>query len=351
MFRCPASAASSLPKLIRERERTQHTPIIFISAESIDEQFIFKGYSLGAVDYLTKPVEPEILKSKVRFFSKLFLQQDQIRQTGVRSAEANTRFDELNIVLEERVRLRTVELEKTNRELEAELPSVADPKLDSPPNMRSLERWRWQRSRISDHRSILKVFVRKYGCCSCDTAGRLQKTTIRSAVARYEVSAKGATHFRLSSRKPKDEPRSMAGVCRARFGQKRPRCGCRVRSDGENFPRVRDRLRRPDFSRRRRFSDQDRRRGLGRDRVLCDAIKRNRCNACSKCSRSSAVRSASSSSDKRDRGGARESALTRKGSARRGGKRQPHEGRVSRDALTRASNAAQLYPRLVTDST
>ena len=82
---------------------------------------IFKGYALGAVDYLTKPVEPEILKSKVRFFSKVFLQQDQIRRQAVDLSEANTRLDELNAVLEERVRLRTLELEKTNRELEAEV--------------------------------------------------------------------------------------------------------------------------------------------------------------------------------------------------------------------------------------
>ncbi len=40
-----------LAELIRERERTQHTPIIFVSATSKEEQYIFKGYSLGAVDY------------------------------------------------------------------------------------------------------------------------------------------------------------------------------------------------------------------------------------------------------------------------------------------------------------
>ena len=117
----PGLSGFELAELIRERERTQHTPIIFVSAESINEQFIFKGYSLGAVDYLTKPIDPEILKSKVRFFSKLFLQQDQIRRQAVDLSEANTRLDEMNVELEERVRLRTQELEKANRELEAEV--------------------------------------------------------------------------------------------------------------------------------------------------------------------------------------------------------------------------------------
>ena len=46
-------------ELIRERERTQHTPIIFISATSVDDQYIFKGYSLGAVDYLAKPADAD----------------------------------------------------------------------------------------------------------------------------------------------------------------------------------------------------------------------------------------------------------------------------------------------------
>lgn len=117
----PGLSGFELAELIRERERTQHTPIIFISAESINEQFIFKGYSLGAVDYLTKPFNSEILKSKVRFFSKLFLQQDQIRQQAAELIYANTRLDESNVALEKRVRLRTLELERANRELEAEV--------------------------------------------------------------------------------------------------------------------------------------------------------------------------------------------------------------------------------------
>src|SRR6185369_1354937 len=117
----PGLSGFELAELIRERERTQNTPIIFISAESIQEQNIFKGYSLGAVDYLTKPVDPEILRSKVKFFSRLYLQQDQIRRQAHELAEANTSLDELNTALEERVRIRTFELEKSNEELAAEV--------------------------------------------------------------------------------------------------------------------------------------------------------------------------------------------------------------------------------------
>jgi len=115
----PGLSGFELAELIRERERTQHTPIIFISAESVQEQFIFKGYSLGAVDYLTKPVQPEILKSKVRFFSRLYLQQAEIRRQAKELAETNVLLDGINVDLEERVRQRTEELENANFEREA----------------------------------------------------------------------------------------------------------------------------------------------------------------------------------------------------------------------------------------
>src|ERR1041384_1087656 len=51
--------------LIRAREKSRHTPIIFLTAINKGEHYVFKGYSLGAVDYLTKPFVPEILHSKV----------------------------------------------------------------------------------------------------------------------------------------------------------------------------------------------------------------------------------------------------------------------------------------------
>lgn len=110
-----------LAELIRERGRTQHTPIIFISATSKDEQYIFKGYSLGAVDYLTKPFDTEILKSKVRFFSRLFLQHQEIKRQAELLEQTNTQLDLLNNDLENRVQQRTQQLEKSNIDLEKEI--------------------------------------------------------------------------------------------------------------------------------------------------------------------------------------------------------------------------------------
>ena len=117
----PGLNGFELAELIRERERTQNTPIIFISATSVDDQYVFKGYSLGAVDYLTKPIQPEILKSKVGFFTRLFKQNQQIKYQANLLEKTNAELDRVNSELEERVKSRTAALEKVNLALEMEL--------------------------------------------------------------------------------------------------------------------------------------------------------------------------------------------------------------------------------------
>lgn len=62
--------------LMRGRQKTRHIPIIFVTAISKEQKHIFKGYESGAVDYLFKPVEPEIVRSKV----KVLLELDQQRR-------------------------------------------------------------------------------------------------------------------------------------------------------------------------------------------------------------------------------------------------------------------------------
>ena len=113
----PGVSGFELAELIRQREQTQNTPIIFISATSVDREYVFQGYSLGAVDYLTKPFEPEILRSKVAFFTALHEKNSQIKQQARMLEEANAKLDALNGALEERVRLRTAEIEAAYRRL------------------------------------------------------------------------------------------------------------------------------------------------------------------------------------------------------------------------------------------
>ncbi len=67
--------------LIRGRERTRDVPIIFLTAyDSAGGAYVTQGYALGAVDYITKPVDPEALKSKVAVFVELYRKTEQIKQ-------------------------------------------------------------------------------------------------------------------------------------------------------------------------------------------------------------------------------------------------------------------------------
>lgn len=65
---------------IRARGRSRSTPIIFITAFSNNDAQVFKGYSLGAVDYLMKPIEAEILISKVAVFVELFQKTEEVKR-------------------------------------------------------------------------------------------------------------------------------------------------------------------------------------------------------------------------------------------------------------------------------
>jgi len=72
--------------LIRQRDRSQHTPIIFITAFNTNDMWQMKGYALGAVDYLLKPIEPEILVSKVTVFVELFKKSQEIQRQSAELA-------------------------------------------------------------------------------------------------------------------------------------------------------------------------------------------------------------------------------------------------------------------------
>jgi PAS domain S-box-containing protein len=87
--------------LIRSRERSRHTPIIFLTAFSTNDNLVFRGYSLGAVDYLLKPIEADILTSKVGVFIELFKKTEEVKRQSRQLASINTELRES----EERFRL------------------------------------------------------------------------------------------------------------------------------------------------------------------------------------------------------------------------------------------------------
>jgi PAS domain S-box-containing protein len=78
-------------ELIRSRKRSQHTPILFLTAYR-NEEHLFRGYDLGAVDFLFKPIVPEILRSKVAVFVELSRSAQRQRKQAEILAKAELKF-------------------------------------------------------------------------------------------------------------------------------------------------------------------------------------------------------------------------------------------------------------------
>ncbi|WP_223763557.1 ATP-binding protein [Corallococcus sp. AS-1-6] len=82
-------------RLVRTRERTRHLPILFITALSREAAYVTRGYEYGAVDYLLKPVDPDILRAKVSVFVELYLRGEKLRQQALELAERRRVEEEL----------------------------------------------------------------------------------------------------------------------------------------------------------------------------------------------------------------------------------------------------------------
>jgi signal transduction histidine kinase len=79
--RMPGIDGFETAKMVRGRERSRQTPIIFLTAQADEMNSMFRGYAVGAVDYLMKPVVPEILKSKVAIFVELHMKSERLRES------------------------------------------------------------------------------------------------------------------------------------------------------------------------------------------------------------------------------------------------------------------------------
>src|SRR5688572_1814216 len=85
-------------ELIRQRKSTEHIPIIFVSAISTSDTHLFKGYALGAVDYIFTPVVPEVLRSKVTVFVELLKKTEETKRQAeqLRQLEEREHREKMN---------------------------------------------------------------------------------------------------------------------------------------------------------------------------------------------------------------------------------------------------------------
>jgi two-component system, sensor histidine kinase and response regulator len=109
----PGMSGIELAQIIRSRKKTQHIPILFLTAHG-DESAI-AGYQAGGVDFLTKPIQPAILRSKVAVFADLFRKNNALKAEVEERRQAEQRIGQLNKELSERIE----ELAAANSELES----------------------------------------------------------------------------------------------------------------------------------------------------------------------------------------------------------------------------------------
>jgi signal transduction histidine kinase len=103
----PGMSGFEVAEMLRQRPRFSGTPIVFMTGVAMEQHQVFHGYELGAVDYIFKPVDPHIIRSKVSVFVELRRQREQLQR--------------LSETLELRVKERTAELVATNKALQAEI--------------------------------------------------------------------------------------------------------------------------------------------------------------------------------------------------------------------------------------
>ena len=117
----PGTNGLELAHLIKQRKRTQHIPIIFLTAYFHEDKDVIQGYEIGAVDYLTKPVDSKILKSKIAVFAELFQKNRELAALNramegeiTKRESAEQALRQTNNELEDRVEERTAKLTQAN---------------------------------------------------------------------------------------------------------------------------------------------------------------------------------------------------------------------------------------------
>ncbi|HWD21475.1 MAG TPA: ATP-binding protein [Verrucomicrobiae bacterium] len=172
----PEMNGFELAELMRGTERTRRAPIIFLTAGATDKERRFRGYDAGAVDFLVKPIEPHILRSKADVFFELARQRDELQAVAEEKARlltalgaAQRELQKHAEQLDERVRERTASLEEINNHLEAFCYTIAHD----------------LRGPLRSQHGFAQALLEDYGETLGET-GRDFATRIKSAAARLE---------------------------------------------------------------------------------------------------------------------------------------------------------------------
>src|SRR5215831_9929680 len=120
-IRMPGMNGIELATLIKQRKRSSHVPILFLTAHSANDEDILRGYGAGAVDYLSKPINTDILRSKIGVFVDLFRKtralaelNDTLQQEVELRERAQAALQAANDQLERRVQERTAALHRAH---------------------------------------------------------------------------------------------------------------------------------------------------------------------------------------------------------------------------------------------
>jgi signal transduction histidine kinase len=122
--RMPGMDGFETAELLRSHPKTWSIPIIFVTAGVEDLHLQFKGYHVGAVDYLTKPLEPLFLQSKCRIFSELHGQRLKIERQKQELEAKNLELRQANSKLKELDRLKSMFIASMSHELRTPLNSI-----------------------------------------------------------------------------------------------------------------------------------------------------------------------------------------------------------------------------------
>src|SRR5262249_24174383 len=121
-IRMPGMNGIELATLIKQRKRSYHVPILFLTAHSVNEDDVLRGYGAGAVDYLSKPINARILRSKIDVFVDGYrksralvdvntaLQREIVEREKIQEA-----LEQANLELERRVHERTAALTRAHQ--------------------------------------------------------------------------------------------------------------------------------------------------------------------------------------------------------------------------------------------